>query len=178
MMYDEGIVSVLQSAFRNAVTDLREKHPERFYFYVFMLDAPLCPYISACSYEAYERSLVRDAIAEEDKAWWKWDYCDSEYCVYGYDEYFGEAAKMLAERAKGMDDDELYGDEWDTRVASMEEVLRRLDSEGFFGTGEERKGVIINAECVPPSYLERQRVLRLNPQSELLSEYLEFCEEE
>ncbi len=178
MMYDEKIVTVLQSAFRNAVIDLREKHHERFYFYVFVSDAPLCPYVSACSYEAYERSLVNDEIAEEDKAWWKWDYCDSEYCVYGYDEFFGNVKKMLAERAEGMDDDELYGNEWKTRIASMEEALRRLDSEGFFGTGEERKRVIINAEIVPPSYEERQRVIRLNPQSDLLSEYLEFCEDE
>lgn len=37
----------------------------------------------------------------------------------------------MAERSEGMDDDELYGDEWETRIASMEEALRRLDSEGF-----------------------------------------------
>lgn len=177
-MEDEQITSALYMAFRNAVTDLREKHRERFYYYVFVIDSPQCPYISACSYESYERSLVRDEVAEEDKAWWKWDHSDSEYCVYGYDEFFGEAAKLLAERAKGMDDDELYGDEWETRLDSMEEALRRLDSEGFFGTEDERKGVVINAECAPPSCLERQRALRLNPGSELLEEYLQFCEEE
>lgn len=54
--------------------------------------------------------------------------------------------------------------------------LRRLDSEVFFGVGEERKRVIINAEIVPPSYEERQRLLRLNPQSDLLSEYVQFSE--
>ncbi|MCM1309286.1 MAG: DUF4303 domain-containing protein, partial [Butyrivibrio sp.] len=152
-MENEQITSALYTAFKSAVTDLRKKHHERFYYYVFVSDSPWCPYLSACSYESYERLLASEEDDEEDdEGWRKWDYCDSEYCVYGYEEYFGEAAKLLAERAEGMDDDELYGDEWETRLASMEEALRRLDSEGFFGTGENRNAVVINAECVPPSY--------------------------
>lgn len=185
-MYNEEIAAVLYTAFRNTVTDLRKKHREQFYYYVFVSDSPLCPYVSACSHESYRRLLEsggndegeeEDERNEENEDWLKWDFCDSEYCVYGYDEFFGDAERLLAKRAEKMNDDELYGDEWETRLASMEEALRRLDNEGFFGTGEERKKVIINVECAPPSGFERERALCLNPESELLCEYLQFCEE-
>lgn len=173
IMYDEKTVTVLQSAFQNAVSSLRNEHNENFYYYAFIFDEGLRPYISALSYEAYEKLL-----AENDTVNWKWYTFDFPYCAYGYDEFFTEVDKFLTEREKGMSDDELYGAEWDTRIDSMEEALKRLDKSGFFGFGENRKNIIINVEVAPPDCKERQRAVRLNPESSLLSEYLIFCEDE
>ena len=173
-MYDEKMVTVLQSAFQNAVSALRAEHNENFYYYAFIYDEGMRPYISVLSYEAYKKLLTE----KDDEDDWKWCTFDFPYCAYGYDEFFSEVDNMFLERENGMSVDELYSVEWDTRVDSMEEVLKRLDESGFFGTGESRKNIIINVEVAPPDCKERQRALRLNPESPLLSEYLTFCEDE
>lgn len=176
-MYDEKMVTVLQSAFQNAVSSLRNEHKENFYYYAFIYDEGLRPYISALSYEAYEKLMIEnDVINDEDG--WKWCTFDFPYCDYGYDEFFKEVENMLLQRENTISDDELYSVEWDTRIDSMEEALKRLDKARFFGTGEIRKNIIINVEVAPPDCKERQRAVRLNPESSLLSEYLTFCEDE
>lgn len=175
-MYDEKLIEVLKKAFQNAVTSLRAQYNENFYYFAFVFDEGLHPYISAWSYEAYEKSVIENQINEEDKIWWKWDYADSPYAVYGYDKFFLEASKLLDERADKLSADDLYDIEWNVRISSMEEVLRRLDEDGFFGVGEIRKNVIINVEVAPPDCNEYKRAIRLNPQTTLLCEYLENCE--
>lgn len=177
LKFDEEMVMVLEDAVKKAFSDLREKHNENFYYYAFIFDDGMKPYISAWSYEALERSYIEDEVGEEDKGWWKWDYADSPYAVYGYDEFFTDASKLLDNRAEGLSDDELYDTEWYVRLASMEEALRRLDEQGFFGTGEERKKVVINVEQAPPDGLEAEIAQRLNPASELLTDYLQYCED-
>ncbi len=177
-MSDEMMVDILQMAVQNAITSLRTVHNEEFYYYAFIFDAGLHPYISAWSYEAYEKSIIENQINEEDNVWWKWNYADSPYVVYGYDEFFHEASKFLDERANKMSKDELYDAEWNVRISAMEEALKRLDEKGFFGVGDSREHVIINVEVAPPDYNEYERAMRLNPQSSLLFEYLENCERE
>lgn len=176
-MYDEKMVMVLQSAFQNAVSALRSEHNENFYYYAFIYDEGLRPYISVLSYEAYEKLMLENDVIHDEEGW-KWCTFDFPYCTYGYDEFFTEVDKFLTERENGMSDDELFGVEWDTRIDSMEEALKRLDKAGFFGTGEIRKNIIINVEVAPPDCKERQRAIRLNPESPLLSEYLTVCEDE
>ncbi len=84
---------------------------------------------------------------------------------------------MLDKRAKGLSIDELYGNEWEIRVSSMEEAMKRLDQIGFFGTGDDRGNVVINVEIAPPDGNEYDSALRLNPKSSLLLEYLKYCEQ-
>ncbi|MBQ8967692.1 DUF4303 domain-containing protein [Ruminococcus sp.] len=177
-MSDEKLVKAFQEAFRNSVNALKGEHDERFYYYAFIFDEGMHPYISAWSEEAYEKSLIDDRVSEEDKGWWKWDYADSPYCAYGYDEYFGETAKFLDERAEGMTEDDLFDKDWYVRMESMEEALKRLDAEGFFGRGAEREKVIVNVEQAPPDGREKERAVRLNPTTALLEDYLEYCEDE
>ena len=177
-MYDEKLVTAFATAFKNSVNALKKEHDEKFYYFAFIFDESMYPYISAWSYEAYERSIVDDEVAEADRGWWKWDYADSPYCAYGYDEYFAEAGKLLGERAENMSEDELYDVEWYVRMDSMEEALKRLGSEGFFGSGKDREQIIVNVEQAPPDCKEHERALRLNPPSALLDEYLENCETE
>ncbi len=168
----EAFVKAADAAFRS----LKETLKEHFYYYVFVFDEGLHPYISAWSYEALEKSIVEQQITDEEKSWWKWDCSDSPYVVYGYDKFFCEVSDLLDKRASILSSDELYEIEWDTRVNLLEEAMKRLDESGLFGTGEERKNVIINVEEAPPNGSEYDRALRLNPPSALLSEYLKTCE--
>ncbi|MCI8478624.1 MAG: DUF4303 domain-containing protein [Oscillospiraceae bacterium] len=173
----EALIEALVKAARAAFLSLKETTKEHFYYYVFVFDEGLHPYISAWSYEALEKSIVEQQLTEEEKSWWKWDCSDSPYAVYGYDEFFPEVSELLDKRASIVSDDALYGIEWEVRVNSLEEAMRRLDGAGLFGTEEERKNVVINVELAPPDGSEYDRALRLNPPSAFLSEYLETCEE-
>ena len=175
---NEELIEALVKAARAAFLSLKETTKEHFYFYVFIFDEGLHPYISAWSYEALEKSIMEQQIPDEEKSWWKWDSTDSPYADYGYDEFFGEVNELLDKRADGLSDDELYGIEWGVRIDSMEEAMKRLDGSGLFGTGKERERVVINVEQAPPDGdgSEYSRALRLNPSSALLSEYLETCE--
>ncbi len=175
---NEELIEALVKAARAAFLSLKETTKEHFYFYVFIFDEGLHPYISAWSYEALEKSIMEQQIPDEEKSWWKWDSADSPYADYGYDEFFGEVNELLDKRTDGLSDDELYGIEWGVRIDSMEEAMKRLDGSGLFGTGKERECVVINVEQAPPDGdgSEYSRALRLNPSSALLSEYLETCE--
>lgn len=175
---NEELIEALAEAAGAAFASLKENTKEHFYFYVFVFDEGLHPYISAWSYEALEKSMIEQQITDDEKSWWKWDSADSPYAVYGYDEFFGEVSELLDKRADGLCDDELYGIEWAVRIDSLEEAMKRLDSSGLFGTGKERERVVINVEQAPPDEdgSEYNRALRLNPSSALLLEYLETCE--
>lgn len=59
----------------------------------------------------------------------------------------------------------------------MIEAMKRLDNKGFFGTGEDREKVVINVEIAPPDGIEKENALFLNPKSDLLDDYLQYCEE-
>lgn len=178
MKNNEELIEALVKAAGAAFLSLKNSTKEHFYFYVFVFDEGLHPYISAWSYEALEKSIIEQQISDDDKSWWKWDCADSPYADYGYDEFFGEVNELLDNRASKLSDDELYEDEWKARIDFMEEAMKRLDASGLFGTGKERENVVINVEQAPPDDdgAEYNRALRLNPSSVLLSEYLETCE--
>lgn len=175
--YDNDLVAAFEVALRTSFSSLQKSYNEQFYYYAFILDSGLYPYISAWSYEALEKSISKNKISDKDKVWWKWDCNDSPYIVYGYDEFFGEAKKLLDVRGEGLSMEVLFGDEWNIRKSSMEEALKRLDRTGFFGIDNERKKVVINVEIVPPDGSEYYSALRLNPKSPLLLDYLEYCEQ-
>ena len=175
--YDNRLVEAFVAALSSSFLSLKKIYNEQFYYYAFIFDSGFHPYISAWSYEALEKSIIDNKITEEDAIWWKWDYSDSPYVIYGYDEFFQEVNVLLDERKNGLSIDELYDDEWSIRIFSMEEAMRRLDNAEFFGVGNEREMVVINVEIAPPDSKEYDRALRLNPMSPLLSEYLKCCEE-
>lgn len=175
LKFDEELVTVFEDAARKAFTSLREKN-EKFYYYTFIFDEGMQPYVSAWSEEAYERSLAENNIDEKDRNWWKWNYADSPYAVYGYDEFFGDVNALLKKRASMLSDEELYDLEWNIRILSMEEAMKRLNDDEFFGSGDDRKNVVINVEVAPPDGEDAARAKRLNPESTLLSLYLIYCE--
>ena len=55
---NEELIESLVNAAGAAFLSLKETTKEHFYFYVFVFDEGLHPYISAWSYEALEKSII------------------------------------------------------------------------------------------------------------------------
>ncbi|WP_349828636.1 DUF4303 domain-containing protein [Brevibacterium litoralis] len=77
-----------------------------------------------------------------------------------------------ARTASVASDDEAWQMEYDLRLGSMEEALRRLDAEGVFGTGEARQEVLLLVATMPPDETEAERGRRMNPPGPLLDAWL------
>ena len=72
--------------------------------------------------------------------------------------------------------DEIFMQEYEFRMDSMEKVMADLDKEGVFGSGEKRKRIVVAAEVMPPDDSNTARVLRLNAREDL-TEWLEEAAE-
>ena len=136
----------------------------------------MCPIISAWSIEALERVTSEEDDVEETKYYLKWSYDETPYFAYG-EEYFEDVNKVFLERMRVLTTEQEKDKEIQLRINSMERVMRNLDMNGMFGNGEERLGIVINAEFMPPDYTNTERALRLNPR-EALNEWLEEIAEE
>ena len=105
--YDDSLVAAFETALKNSFSSLRTTYNEQFYYYAFIFDSGLYPYISAWSYEALEKSIIENNINDQDRAWWKWDCCDSPYVAYGYDEFFSQVKTLLDERGRELSEGDL-----------------------------------------------------------------------
>lgn len=155
--FDEIIVNCLLIAAENSFNDLFEKVNETFYYCTLVMQELSVPYISAMSHEALNR------LSTSNKTDIKWSYADSPYCGYGYNEFFSDVDKLFKTRFENLHNDEAIENEYLVWIASMEEVMRILDSTGVFGVGEKRYNVFINAEIMPPEDSNFERGKRLNP---------------
>ncbi len=131
----------------------------------------LCPIISAWSYEALERVANEEDDVEEAKFYLKWSYDQTPYFAYG-EEYFEDVNRVFMERMGVLTTEKERDREVQLRINSMEKVMHNLDINGMFGNEEERLGIVINAEFMPPDFTNTERALRLNPR-EALKEWLE-----
>lgn len=161
---DPALTRVIAAATRAAVADLRARHPEHFHAFALLTTGEaLPPYLAAGSAEGAARTGGH-----------YWSLPDGPYPVWGYAEHFGEVVRAfeargdLFARAEGRDRDTEYA----TRLASMEEALRLLDTEGFFGAGADRLGVLLMAGTMPPDPEDAGAVRRLNPAGPLRDSWL------
>ena len=113
---------------------------------------------------------------EEAKFYLKWSYDETPYFAYG-EEYFKDVNKVFLERMRKLTNRKDKDREIQLRINSMERAMHNLDMNGMFGNGEERLGIVINAEFMPPDFTNTERALRLNPR-EALNEWLEEIAEE
>ena len=174
---DELLVEAIQSATQKALEKLFKEHNEKYYYCSLITTGEgLCPIISAWSYEALERAVSEEENGEEARDELKWSYCDTPYFAYG-EEYYEEVNKLFVDRMEKLVTDEEIEYEILLRINSMEKAMHNLDMNGMFGKGEERLGIVINAEFMPPDYTNTERALRLNPK-EALDEWLEEIAEE
>lgn len=161
------------------MADLFLEFPEEFYFVVLVVFGEAnAPYVSAWSKESLARKILESEMPfEEALLAYKWSYSDSPFYAYG-DKHFNEVEDVLRRR-KGID--ELSDDEWrrefELRIGSLEEAMRRLDRRGVFGRGSERLGLMINVEVMPPDSSNTVRAIRLNP-PEAIKEWLKEAAEE
>lgn len=171
------LVEIIQNATQKVLNKLFEEHKEKFYYCSLITTGEgLCPIISAWSNEALERVASEEDDVEEAKFYLKWSYDETPYFAYG-EEYFGEVNKVFFERMRMLATEKEKDKEVQLRINSMEKVMHNLDMKGMFGRGEERLGIVINAEFMPPDYTNTERALRLNPR-EALNEWLEEIAEE
>lgn len=158
------LTKAIADAARKAISALFSKHRERFYYLSLITSGEAhAPVIAAWSEEALERA-VEGALDKEDMRWGlKWSYADSPYFCFG-EEHFAVVNAMFAARPdiRGLCGLESQR-EYDYRLDAMEEALACLDSEGLFGTGDERLRIVINAEVMPPDFTNTARAKRLNP---------------
>lgn len=159
---DAGLTRIIAEATRAAVTDLRSRHPEHFHAFALLTTGEaFAPYLAACSVEA--------TASSEDR----WSFADSPYAVWGYEEHFGEVVRAFRARGEIFDlPDEQSLAEYALRLASMEEALRLLDLEGFFGEGADRLRVLLLAGTLPHYPEDAGSVRRLNPPGPLRDEWL------
>lgn len=161
---DPALTRVIAEATRSAVADLRERHPEDFHAFALLTTGEaLPPYLAAASAEGTARAGAH-----------RWGLPDSPYAVWGYEEHFGEVVRAFGARGDlfALADERAVDAEYATRLASMEEALRLLDAEGFFGAGAERLGVLLLAGTLPPDEGDAGAVRRLNPAGPLRDSWL------
>ena len=165
---DAGLSRVIADATRAAVTELRARHDEQFYAFALLTTGEAFPpYLAACSTESTAHTGER------------WSFPDSPYAVWGYEEHFGEVVRAFGARGEIFDlsDEGAQLAEYATRLASMEEALRLLDLEGFFGEGEARLRVLLVVGTLPPDLDDAGAVRRLNPPGPLRDEWLRDAQE-
>jgi hypothetical protein len=159
---------VIAEATRASVSELREMHPEAFNV-VGLADTgdPAPPYLMVSSAEGDARSSVD-----------RWDLAASPYAVWGYDDHFMPVVELYEDEGLfAMDGDVMSEDArldvaHVNHLATLEEALRILDIDGFFGRGADRESVLLTVEITPPDHLNASFARRLNPDGPLLDEWL------
>lgn len=168
----------LIKAVRAAFTGLFEKHNEEFYYCTLITDGEgNGPFISAWSKEALNKYIMDEEISKEEELDYKWSYADSPYCAYGW-EYFKDVEDYIIKNKPSCDCDINDWNIWTNSVIdTMEKVLMDLDKQGLFGVGDKRKGIVLNAEIMPPDYTNTLRALRLNDEGDIKDWLEEIAEE-
>lgn len=169
MNFKEELKNELVKAARSAFQSLFA-NGEHFYYVTLAADGLAnTPYISAWSYEEFER--VSETDDEADMI--KWTECESPYFAWEH-ERFANVKKMLIERSDLRGTDE----ECDLRFSAMEEAMKQLDAEGLFSKNQPRSKVMVLVEVIPPDYTNTERAYRLNDcGTEIFQEWLEEAAE-
>lgn len=153
MDFKEELKNEIVKAARGAFQSLFA-NGEHFYYVTLATDGLAnTPYISAWSYEAFERVSENDDEADMIK----WSEADSPYGCWEQ-ERFDKVAAMLAERDDLSDSEDEIG----LRFSAMEEAMKELDSEGLFSKNQPRSEVMVLVEVIPPDYTNTERAYRLN----------------
>lgn len=158
------VVDSLAAAFRAACQDLLGRHQEHFYYITFVVPEGFArPVLSAWSWEALNRRASTAPEMEVAKKMLKWSYADSPYYNFGegklksIEKYFKAGAQLYDLNAAELEKEVNY------RVDSVEAAVKRLDSEGVFGTGKARNRIAVLVEVMPPDHSNTRRGIRLNP---------------
>lgn len=176
---EQELASAITNATSKAVQKLFSEHPGHYYYVSLITSGDaLAPTLSAWSIEALEQS-VRHAPDRERARWLlKWSYADSPYCSFG-DEFFEPVRQLFEMRPSihSLSDDD-WNAEYELRLRAMESAMSQVDNSGVFGTGEQRLGMVVNVEVMPPDFTNTLRAHRLNPPEAIRTWLEEAAEKE
>ena len=157
----------LISAVRIALAELKKTNEHLYYVVLMTTGEALAPVLCAWSSEALQRAADA-SLSPEIPSDLKWSCMDAPYFDIGREAF--EPVRALFAARPAMDPfmpEADWAEEYAIRLGAMEEALRALDAEGFFGTGSARETVLINVEVIPPDYSSTLRARRLNPRAAL-----------
>ena len=169
MLEKTNIILALYVAAEKAFSGLFAEHPdEHFYYCTIVMAEGGSPCISAQSEESLRSYLKENNVSDDDILDYKWSWADSDYCAFGYDEYFGEVSDMFEDSFRAvLDDDRKFELKYKEWFDAMETVMKMLDKNGIFGVGSDRESVFVYAEESPPDdefeSQYRERAKRMNP---------------
>lgn len=158
MDFQEQLTNALADAVKTILPELFAKGEHFYYITLTAIEEPTVPCLSAWSQEALA------AVEHADQPYLKWSYADSPYFAIGQ-EHFQPVEALLKDRPFYELDDEAYEAECELRLSAMEEAMRRLDRQGLFAQGQERSGMLVMAEIMPPDSSNTARAYRLNDSS-------------
>ncbi len=133
----------IRDATRKVAQDLFREHPGDYYYFTLIMsgEAPP-PFVSALSGEALDAAVA--AGARRDSI--EWDYASSPYLDYGSLE-FAEVRRLFLDRENTRDvaseSEEEALAECDLRMSACEAALAALDSDGLFGSGQDRNRIVV-----------------------------------
>lgn len=165
---DHLLTAQLKAAIRAAAAQLFANAESYYYLSVSTTEEGLAPVFSAWSWEALDAAANAPDVRVE---WLKWSYSDSPYFNVGESHFHALQASWHARGSIDDFTDEEWNGELAVRLDVMEQALRELGEEGFFGRGEARNKIVIAAELVPPDRANTDRTIRLNP-AEALTDWL------
>jgi Domain of unknown function (DUF4303) len=156
----------IHEAARKVFDDLKKAHPEEeVYAYALYTDSGAMTVLgSANSVRGFEKAISQQPdTSPATLAYYKW--ATSEWAYEGWkSSYFNEISEQLRTSKDRAD----FSSFKRNILASMKGALKKLDEEGFFGTGAEREKVVLfisvtdddSAESV-----ENESAILLNPKS-------------
>lgn len=165
----EKIIETLFCAVEKSFTALFNEHGnEHFYYCTIVMADGAAPCISAQSEESLRSYLKENDVSDSEILDYKWSWADSEYCAYGYDEFFDDVMELFDESFRDLlDDDVKFESKYNEWFSAMETVMKMLDEKGLFGVGNDRDRVFVYAEESPPDEefesQYRERAERMNP---------------
>lgn len=179
----EHLVDAIATATRAAITELLREHPsERFYYLALITTGDaVAPALCAWSKEALQATVRRLATPsssdDELELLLKWSYADSPYYPCGEDHFDVVRSLWSTLGRLPHGDPAAWNAGFQLRIDAMVAAIKRLDAAGLFGTGDARRSIVVNVECMPPDRTNVDRALELNPPgalTEWLAEAAEF----
>lgn len=130
------IFEILLEASEKAFIQLFEEYDEQFYYCSLVMMDVATPCITALSEEAYQQLLEDhadgDNSPEEDKVYFRWNYAESPYLGYGYEDYFNEANEYFSKDITYDLEDDEFNERINDWLEAMAEVMKTLKNNGIF----------------------------------------------
>lgn len=179
MKKENLIPTKIANAARLAFDDLKQSTGENFYFFALVThNGETPPFITAWSQEALDRFLNENGESKELEDEYRFAYAESPYTRHGKD-FFREVDALWNELPSIYDDDislERVDEIAEEKLSYMEEGIKTLDEQGYFGTGDARNRLVVTVMVAEEDFRNIPHAKRLNP-SAALERYLSSWKE-